>query len=255
MCIVRPPCPKAGSRPPYDGSHTLESTNRRLEEDQPARSVIVALPPKPRAKRRREARLGLTPRRPHPYPCTNVALAPSQLPRAHFRATGLPKNSASQQPDQPKPPSLPPHPPLRAPPPYRPASRIPLRPLAFQSSQPVRRPGSSPWRQRAPHASTVRRRPPIYHSGCRQRSPQRYRSQATLRCTTHHAAELRAIRRPPPKDRRKIATNRPRPSSWCPITAAALSLPTLALVSQSRLVPPSTLIPALCLMPSPVLRH
>ena len=73
--------------------------------------------------------------------------------------------------------------------------------------------------------------------------------------TTHHAAELRAIRRPPPKDRRKIATNRPRPSSWCPITAAALSLPTLALVSQSRLVPPSTLIPALCLMPSPVLRH
>ena len=161
VCIVRPPCPKAGSRPPYDGSHTLESTNRRLEEDQPARSFIVALPPKPRAKRRREARLGLTPRRPHPYPCTNVALAPAQLPRAHFRATGLPKNSASQQPDQPKPPSLPPHPPLRAPPPYRPASRIPLRPLALLSSQPVRRPGSSPWRQRAPHASTVRRRPPI----------------------------------------------------------------------------------------------
>ena len=32
MCIVRPPCPKAGSRPPYDGSHTLESTNRRLED-------------------------------------------------------------------------------------------------------------------------------------------------------------------------------------------------------------------------------
>ena len=94
-----------------------------------------------------------------------------------------------------------------------------------------------------------------YHSGCRQRSPQRYRPQATLRCTTHHAAELRAIRRPPPKDRRKIATNRPHPSSWCPITAAALPLPTLALVSQSRLVPPSTLIPALCLMPSTVLRH
>ena len=73
--------------------------------------------------------------------------------------------------------------------------------------------------------------------------------------TTHHAAELRAIRRPPPKDRRKIATNRPRPSSWCPITAAALPLPTLALVSQCRLVPPSTLIPALCLMPSTELRH
>ena len=161
VCIVRPPCPKAGSRPPYDGSHTLESTNRRLQEDQPARSVIVARRRNREPKDAGEARLGLTPRRPHPYPCTNVALAPFQLPRAHFGATGLPKNSASQQPDQPKPPSLPPHPPLRAPPPYRPASRIPLRPLAFLSSQPVRRPGSSPWRQRAPHASTVRRRPPI----------------------------------------------------------------------------------------------
>ena len=50
LLLLLLPCPKAGSRPPYDGSHTLESTNRRLEEDQPARSVIVALPPKPRAK-------------------------------------------------------------------------------------------------------------------------------------------------------------------------------------------------------------
>ena len=164
---MRPPCPKAGSRPRYDGSHTHtldESTNTRTDA---SRRISPQGPSSSRCRRNREpkdageARLGLTPRRPHPYPCTNVALAPAQLPRAHFRATGLPKNSASQQPDQPKPPSLPPHPPLRAPPPYRPASRIRLRPLAFLSSQPVRRPGSSLWRQRAPHASTVRRRPPI----------------------------------------------------------------------------------------------
>ena len=166
VCIVRPPCPKAGSRPPYDGSHTLESTNRRLEEDQPARSFIVALPPKPRAKRRRGSEI-----RAHPPSSPPLSLhercsrARPQLPRAHFRATGLPKNSASQQPDQPKPPSLPPHPPLRAPPPYRPASRIPLRPLALLSSQPVRRPGSSPWRQPHP-CSRCRARPAAAAAVC-----------------------------------------------------------------------------------------
>ena len=89
MCIVRPPCPKAGSRPPYDGSHTLESTNRRLEEDQPARSVIVALPPKPRAKRRRGSEIRAHPPSSPPLSLHERCSRARPAPQSTFSCNGL----------------------------------------------------------------------------------------------------------------------------------------------------------------------
>ena len=89
MCIVSPPCPKAGSRPPYDGSHTLESTNRRLEEDQPARSVIVALPPKPRAKRRRGSEIRAHPPSSPPLSLHERCSCALPAPQSTFSCNGL----------------------------------------------------------------------------------------------------------------------------------------------------------------------
>ena len=89
MCIVRAPCPKAGSRPPYDGSHTLESTNRRLEEDQPARSVIVALPPKPRAKRRRGSEIRAHPPSSPPLSLHERCSCALPAPQSTFSCNGL----------------------------------------------------------------------------------------------------------------------------------------------------------------------
>ena len=89
VCIVRPPCPKAGSRPPYDGSHTLESTNRRLEEDQPARSFIVALPPKPRAKRRRGSEIRAHPPSSPPLSLHERCSCALPAPQSTFSCNGL----------------------------------------------------------------------------------------------------------------------------------------------------------------------
>ena len=99
VCIVRPPCPKAGSRPPYDGSHTLESTNRRLEEDQPARSFIVALPPKSRTKRRRGSEIRAHPPSSPPLSPVNPPLTAHSQPtayRAHATQPTVPSAKRSQ---------------------------------------------------------------------------------------------------------------------------------------------------------------